>query len=423
MCGGGKYCPGDDMAYNCPSVQSHKRTTFPDNYYNPTISSIQMISRTGLKKSADCYALTWMRSSRGSLYEYAFYNPDTEEYDTRDGVMYGWSSVTAGYYLTGPAACGAYAYYSDAKECPAGSYCPGKAEVICNSENRWTVQTQTFGLEACPAGTYSGAGAVECNTCSNSKPENANYIGNATDKVCPWECRAGYYGSSANGDVVCADCGDGYYCTGGAQRVSCTTTVSSDLPPPKRIFSVSNGFPDSWYDRNHGTRDLDCYCDWEFSDETRNIYINEGSCLYGIYGPEFTAYSDCRTGYYAADPLGWGGWYTSCRPCTNKPEHSTYTSYSTPSSMYAVEDNCPWRCDDGYGLGADGKCAPLCDAGITHIRAGDISIPLFAEPQSMPAINVRVAGGYPVCYGMLATGRVNTGLNIKIGDTVYHAVQ
>lgn len=46
----------------------------------------------------------------------------------------------------------------------------------------------------------------------------------------------------------------------------------------------------------------------------------------------------------------------------------------------------------------------------------------YAEPQTVPAINVQLLG-HPVCYGALAPGKVVGGLHVKIGDTVYHAVQ
>ena len=263
------------------------------------------------------------------------------------------------------------------------------------------------------------AGAV----CTNA-PENAVYVVDTSGdgNNCAWECRAGYYGSSANGDTACEDCGNGYYCTGGAQRVSCSTTIRADAPMPDNVFSVSTGFDNAFFDRNHATRALDCYCDWYLSDETRTSYLKENSCMYGPASHDYTAYTDCRTGYYAAEPLGWGKWYTACRPCTNKPENSTYTSYATPSVMYAVEDNCPWECDVGYGRTPQGECRPLCDAGITKIHTGAIEIPLFASPHTSPAINVRIPGG-TVCFGGLVAGAASGAMNIRVGDTVYHTVR
>lgn len=204
QCTGTTYCTGG-VQYECPDAETHKRTTFPDNYYNPTITRTELRTGNGQAAITDCFVLSWLVSPRGELYEYAYYNPETSLYDTN--TSYGWADVSAGYYLTTKGMCGSYAYYQDIKECPAGSYCPGKEKVWCTSDNQATVHTETFGLEPCPAGTYSGTGAVSCSACvvgtysgtgasscsaCTNAPTNSSYTGAGTSNTCPWECDSGY---------------------------------------------------------------------------------------------------------------------------------------------------------------------------------------------------------------------------------------
>ena len=84
--------------------------------------------------------------------------------------------------------------------------------------------------------------------------------------------------------------------------------------------------------------------------------------------------------------------------------------------MYAVESNCPWVCDDGYGRIGD-TCQPLCATGITTLRVGDASAPLFTARPSSPALAVQTTNG--ICYGNLTAGR-GTGINVTINGTTYH---
>ena len=167
ICPYGHYCPGDDEKYLCPDPTSKFRKTFPDHYYNPSRWSSQYDEgRRGIARLSMCHALMLMTSVRGMIYEYVYYNPDTDQYDVTSD--YGWAMSYPGYYLSGPAACGTYAYYYDAKVCPAGFYCPGKDWVLCDSSNKDTVHTETFGLYKCPDNAYSDAGASACicNACT-----------------------------------------------------------------------------------------------------------------------------------------------------------------------------------------------------------------------------------------------------------------
>ncbi len=163
ICPVGYYCV-DDVQIACPDPELHKRTAFPDYYYNPVITGINS-SQTGLSTLSSCMVLCWMNSERGELYEYADYNPDTGQYDKSS--IYNWAAVKPGYYLTGgtTGTCYSnYVYYHDVFECPAGHYCPGRDRLKCTAAG--VDRPQTFGLETCPAGTSTrtnaATGADEC---------------------------------------------------------------------------------------------------------------------------------------------------------------------------------------------------------------------------------------------------------------------
>ena len=304
--------------------------------------------------------------------------------------------------------------YFTGSEYPACTY-----NVNCNAKygasgNKTTNPACTI----CANNQYSAGGTATCSTCSNA-PANTNYTGPASSSSCPWECNAGYYGSSANGDTSCAACGSGYFCTGGIHRAHCSTTLKSGAATPDSYTSLSSG---SWSDYTHGTSASDCICNWYFSDESTTRYLMQSACQNGPTGHKYRTYSQCRSGYYATGSLGWGNWYTSCTACDNAPNNATYTSYSTPSEMYAEESNCPWECNDGYNLTADNQCGQFCTSGITHIKLGNgLTIPLYSSARTSPAINVKVNNA--VCYGSLATGQSSGALNVKVGSTTYHAVQ
>ena len=172
----GFYCPGGDFTpgsteqgrLQCPDTQTHRRTTFPENYYNPTIISAQYTTLNGKSSIGACRALMWMRGGRGYLYEYVYYSSSTDKYDYTES--YGYADVFAGYYLTQRGGCGTYAYYKQAEVCPQGYYCPGKTRVVCNSGNQAEVHTTTFGRESCPSDRpFSAPGATSINDCTAGK--------------------------------------------------------------------------------------------------------------------------------------------------------------------------------------------------------------------------------------------------------------
>ncbi len=160
------------------------------------------------------------------------------------------------------------------------------------------------------------------------------------------QCNAGYY---LHNDMSCYECGNRYYCPGDNSRYACADLVPADSIPPSSVQALLDKDWNS-LDYTHANKPSDCICWWyDLSDERRTTYRSEGLCQNGDAGASaFHYYYNCRTGYYATQPVNNLNRYRDCAACYNGPEHSHYTSYSTPSVMYAVESNCPWECDDGY---------------------------------------------------------------------------
>ncbi len=165
------------------------------------------------------------------------------------------------------------------------------------------------------------------------------------------QCDAGYY---LDDDGGCAPCYETHFCPGDNTRVSCTAAIIDEPAYPiPTIYAEPN--PKKY------TRPEQCRCMWDdnLSDERRVRYYIIGYCYRGAAKSlNYVYYYNCRTGYYAIGSHGVGSrYYQDCAPCTNGPENSYYTSYSTPSVQGAVESNCPWECNDGWVRDGD-ACVP-----------------------------------------------------------------
>lgn len=166
-CDGGYYCTAGERKA-CPDARTHKRTSqftsTNSNLIMPTVTldmleeltntSVTLFTNVG--DITGCQVLSWYTAKpvaeggKASLYEYAKYVGDEENGEYSNTTAWGYMSVQPGYYLSSPAACGAYAYYHVLNECESGQYCPGKDRVVCDSSNQATVHTSTFGMEICP---------------------------------------------------------------------------------------------------------------------------------------------------------------------------------------------------------------------------------------------------------------------------------
>ena len=202
-----------------------------------------------------------------------------------------------------------------------------------------------------------------------------------------------------------------HYCIDGVQH-SCL-----DLDIQDKDFAITAYIKGSVTTASDPTQ---CQCNWEFKNGERwDRVLYSRECLYGIdYNYPYVKYDWCKTGYYVTKPKNWGDWYSDCEACTNKPAHSHYTSYSTPSVMYAVEDNCPWECDADYGRSGD-TCVPLCNAGATEFHVGNHVFNMYPNSAcASPAIRIGLPNG--ICCVKLESGPAAGAINVKIGEDVWH---
>ena len=66
-------------------------------------------------------------------------------------------------------------------------------------------------------------------------------------------------------------------------------------------------------------------------------------------------------------------------------------------------------------------CAAMCAAGVTKIRTGSVTVPLYAAKQTTPALHVNVGG--QACYGNLGSGKATSSINVSYGGNTYHSIR
>ena len=426
-CPGKQYCEAETLNWpnvsvlnnggwnDCPDAATHKRTSFPADYYSPTITSTTLANSTGKTSMAGCTVLNWMDSAtHGGLYEYVTFNTTTNLYDKT--TTYRWYSTKPGYYLTDKNGCGAYAYYETIKECEAGSYCPGKERVSCNSSNQATVHTDTFGLNSCSAdtdGNYElssgGVAANSINACY-LKTNVGDWV--ATANAAQTDCQANgycvgnatvYYGSTG-GRTACVapyglaaagsdDANDCYLKTTAGQYVQ--TAGAGQITCPAGYWCVGNvaiykggsvtgrsttggseQCPAGYRDGTTGYS-LQSQCTMNVAGGKYVAAANEssasGTCALGTYKPAHTVTygktSSCSacTGATYADQEG----MSACEACPTATEYADkvvayYSNRKSRSGCYArfkeevangetTYFNCYLRSGDDYGTLTSGN--------------------------------------------------------------------
>ena len=227
------YCPSATISYGshnaptaCPDAETHASTNYPDSYYDPTMTYIEVQSWGGAWKSVDdCRAVYSFTNSRGRFtVESVLYDSETEKYEEWVGTPY-YRTINPGYYGYGryhDAYCddpteSTYTrlmLYKDAQPCPAGSYCPGLDSMPSCTSGTYN---DTLGINACPA-NYGTSPAMST---SNTQ--------------CYLTTTAGKWVATAN--AAQTDCTAGGFCVGGAKvnygstggRTLCVTGAYSGI--------------------------------------------------------------------------------------------------------------------------------------------------------------------------------------------------
>ncbi len=131
----------------------------------------------------------------------------------------------------------------------------------------------------------------------------------------------------------------------------------------------------------------------------------------------------CAAGYADGGP-GLSSQNQCAAKCENRAVENGHILPN--SATVAYPGKCEYNasntvCDNGYKLTASNVCAPTCTAGITKLRVGNVSVPLYATRQTTPAIAIRHNNA--VCYGNLATGDARSQININYGGKTYHSTE
>lgn len=404
-CPANNYCPAAMVAYGstnspiaCPTAADHKRAVVPTAYYASAIAATSLSTSTGRSAITQCQVLNTYNGTRGSLYDYLTYDPQSNRYDVQGTVL--WFSVKPGYYLTGDTGCGTYAYYARAVECDKNAYCPGKDKVTCNSTNKAEVHVEKFGLELCSAlgnGKYAtsdgGASATSTAACYlTTTATNFVKTANAAEEKCTaggycaggtqvnWgstggrtACNAGTYnpstGSSAASACVKADAGYYVPSTGATSQTACTgatytetTGATSCTACPTATGATSYSYFKSG---NIHSAKSGCYaffgslainngtlskyhCYW---DTTNNVYNT--TCGVG------RADLKCNAKYYA--PAFGGNTTTSTYLYKTKADITSKVCQTVGGGYYSGADVLDrTACPTGYGNGAAGAVNTDC---------------------------------------------------------------
>ncbi len=275
-CPGANYCPSATVNYGshnsptaCPVATEHVRTSYPDNYYDPTF--VRITNQNWSKKLdaiTDCSANYTLKNDRGTFtVESVYYDATTEEYSHGGGLYYG--TINPGYYASArysntycdnPSST-TKMLYKDVQPCPANSYCPGMTSMpLCTSGE----YTETNGINSCPAnygtspamsdavadcyltttaknfvatpnaaqttctaGGYCVGGVkVNYGSTGGRTPAARGYYVSTTGATTQTPCAAGTY-TSTTGQTKCTDAAAGTYTTGcqiTSNNTACTGT-------------------------------------------------------------------------------------------------------------------------------------------------------------------------------------------------------
>lgn len=393
ICTGTNYCTGG-VSTACPNATTYKRTTFPANYYSPTLMSASVQGGNGKGAITSCQALSWWSGTRAELYEYANYNSSTGKYDNTTAWAY--SAAKAGYYLTDKKGCGSYAYYGTANQCPAGSYCPGKAHVDCNSSNQGTVHTTNFGLNSCPSGyPNSAAGATAITSCYSNNKSRA-WTGTQTACALPAGCETKTCNScsvSACSYVAysnSAGTGDGTIKSGcSSNSAACQQSVASVTANAGNYISglTCPSCPAGKYCTGGTALPADC-----------------AGATYSAGG--LAQCSSCPTGYTANTDAG----KTSINQCQIECPGGTYLAVANGAVCSNVGVGY-WVAQSRVGYGDTG-IRNMCPAGLTTIGYGR------GADQADDCGRILNVGDNKI---YLRSGRLTTpSLMVGIGDDVFY---
>ncbi|MDO5012598.1 MAG: hypothetical protein Q4E56_03755, partial [Pseudomonadota bacterium] len=347
------FCPSASVKYGatnsptaCPPANSTTaRTTYPDDYLNPTLVSIKNQGwSTGLTAITSCSANYSFKNDAGNFsVESVGYNATTGKYDVGGGKYY--TQVNAGWYLVDKYSetyCNTSTnrmLYHNVAECPANSYCPGYTS-----------------MPLCSTGTHNDEmGKYACSSLGNGYNYSPAKSGAAT--ACYLTTTAGKF--VAESKAAESTCAAGGWCAG-VTKVNYESTGGRTLCSSLTGVSVSGGTYTSAAGATANTA-----CKYTAPSKTitgcKTVTTNTvtysgtawpattyGVTAYGGYiisgnNTAAATCSQCGTAKYSA-----GGTATSCSSCPNADSGWTVTSPAGSTAYTACyEYQTPVNCASG----------------------------------------------------------------------------
>ena len=370
-CPAKNYCPSASVKYGatnsptaCPTADATTaRTTYPDDYLNPTRLSISNQGwSTGLPAITSCSANYSFTNAAGHfIVESVGYNSTTGKYENGGSKYY--TSVNAGWYLVDKYSdtyCNTSTnpmYYHNVAECTANSYCPGyKSMPLCSTGThndemgRFACSDLGNGYNYSPA--KSGAETACYLTTSNSKfvaaagaAESActaggwcpggvrvNYGSTGGRNTCPTKYPSSAASSNSELDCYVTTAAGKYVATVGAGQVNCAGT-GYYCPGGTNVYSGAYGSRLTTGGRTQcpaGYRDLVATAS---TTKEAQCTMNVAGGKYVKVAKESAASGTCAAGYAKAAHSVTYGNTSSCAACTG----TTYAENTGQASCTA----CP----------------------------------------------------------------------------------
>lgn len=234
---------------------------------------------------------------------------------------------------------------------------------------------------SCPTGTYTPNGntATTCSTCTNTKPANSSYSGNASSNACPWKCNTGYHTNDA-GTACEADCSTSRACATDFSGYTGTYDQCAQNQSSKCTRACSG----------NNTSACPSNADCTYNSSYLYYYPNSGTCPVSNFSCKANYYKNgsvctgCQSGY--TSPAG----STSSTQCTKSCEVScsgndtancpsnascTYNSTKTYDGTQVQGSSCVtdvsstvcprtgFSCNSGYYKDTDNSCAKIPTGG------------------------------------------------------------
>ncbi len=455
-CTSPSYCTG--VKYSCPPPNNDKVHT----YNGPNI----LRAPTGATAATQCYLDNSLADTWTFEYQYhGFWRSDGKCYYSASTNIYNnceypkrFTECNAGYFIDNSIPM-ASDFSNTCTPCSAGTYTTAVGNIGSDvADGSYTYATS---CTACGAGTYQDASAAtSCKNCPNGYTDNKT-TGQSKIEGCQIAVAGGKYLTTKNTTTTascsagtargahnvaygstssCDKCGAGTY----APAASCTACSGAAEYQPNAGASSCIGIPHGYVKAsNSSVTPITITCPagqfmWHWSSANGNTTCE--SCHAGYYCPGGTnIYGSGSVGspnsagvvtiYGCPSPYTAGGKGLSAQSqCKKTCGNSGVSNGYIPPNAGAVTypSDCAYNaantvCNSGFNLTSSNVCAAMCAAGVTKIRAGSVTVPLYAAKQTTPALHVNVGG--QACYGNLGSGKATSSINVSYGGNTYHSIR